>query len=172
MDMNLRKSERGMRRILYFALTLVAVCGLATSCLDDNDGNTKTTVTYAGVLSRISYADSADTVFDSFIASALKTMKVTNNAWQEKVELDYTTSYNNVWAIANSQAITTYQKTLDSLKLSDVKSAIYKEFSDTITQMGYSNASAIPLDRFTGTFLLMSILENSTVIDTLYKEVR
>jgi len=169
--MNMKKSERGMRKILYFALTLVTVCGIATSCLDDGGGNTKTTVTYAGKLSHISYTDSADTIFDSFIESALKTMNVINYAWQEKAELDFTTSYSAVVAIANSQAIATYRKTLDSLNLPDVKSAIFKEFSDTMTQMGYANASAIPLNRFTGTFVLMSVLENNAFIDTLYREV-
>lgn len=171
MNMNQRNSERGMRKILYFALTLVAVCGLATSCLDDNDGNTKTTVTYAGQLANISYSDSADSVFDSFISSALKSLEVINYAWQEKAEVDFTTSYSNIVAIANSQAITTYQKTLDALNLADVKSEIFKEFSDTMAQMGYGNASAIPLDKFTGTFILMSILEGNTSIDTLHQIV-
>lgn len=160
-----------MRKLLYFVVAAM-VSGLTfTSCLDDNDGNTKTTQNYYGTLDTIYFDDPADTVFKSFISGAFTKMQVTNSVWSENARVEYSTSLSVVMAMANAYAVDTYTKTLDTITMARVKNTIFSENSDSMVSMGYTNASAIPLDHFIAWFRIMNLTNALALDTTLYSSV-
>lgn len=166
-----------MRKILYLTCVLVVSGILTTSCLDNNDSNAKITANYYGVLGGIQFSDSADTVFYTYIDSALTSMGKIRTVWQESAEVDFTAKQSYVLDMANEKASKTFQNSLSTITLSSVKNEIFKCFSDSMTMKGYTNASAIPLDKFSASFPLYTLYTPSTVvypmaIDTLKHDVQ
>jgi len=166
-----------MRKILYLACAVVVSGILTTSCLDNNDSNAKITSNYYGMLGGIQFSDSADTVFYAYIDSALTSLGVIRAVWSETAEVDFTASQEYVYLLANDKASKTFDATLSTVTLSKVKNEIFKSFSDSMAVKGYSNASAIPLEKFSASFPLYTLYTSSTIvspisIDTLKHEVK
>lgn len=160
-----------MRKLLYFVVAALLSGFALTSCLDDNDGNTKTTQNYYGQLDTIYFSDPADTVFKSYISKAFTKLQVTNSVWSESARVEYSTSMAVVVAMANGYAVQTYKKTLDTLSLARVKNTIFSENSDSMTRMGYPNASAIPLDHFYAWFRIVNMASEVKLDTALYSAV-
>lgn len=152
----------------FLALTLF----LTVSCSNDGN-NAKATLTYWGQTGKITFAEGQDDAYERLVKESLTDLKVTgqNSVFQETASVDYS-SMIAAYALCHVQARKDFKKTIDLLNLAMVKNSIYNAHKDSLQDLGYQTASALPLQPFDVDIYLVSSVASIQPIDTLSVAIR
>lgn len=129
----------------FYILFISFLC--FTSCKKDNQSVTAD-VFYMGVIDSIVYSDPADSVWDNNIQQALREMKITYSAFEERDTLQFGIQ---AYAIhnCNVKASASYDKLLKNTNLSSIKKQIFDSNKDSLINLGYNDgADNLPIDQF------------------------
>ena len=158
-----------MKKMFYAILAMAITAITLNSCMnnDDDDNSAKVTISYFGDLSSVNVTDANDSAFIPLIqeASAYLKMSSFNSVWQESAKSN-TGSLTVATAIANAQACKTFEKKINTLTMSSLKTAIFSQHSDSLAGIGYPTAESLPLHSMELVYFLKNA--NSSVnLDTV-----
>ncbi len=143
-----------MKKFPFFLAALLSVCCL-TSCLEDEGNTAKATCQYFGLCENITFKVEDDTLLRELILESLDNLKITGepSLFKEDAEVDVN-SVQAAYLQCDIQALTTYGKRLENLERINIKNDIFVHHSDSLTELGYPTADALPLDSITLTINL------------------
>ncbi len=151
-----------MKKYLFGAFMLLIGSTSLTSCLnDEDDEHAEATVPYFAICDSIIFTDLNDTVYSAMLLQSLNKLKIVGEGsiFEESAKVNVGIPAEAI-NLCDQQAIKTYERTLSSISLADIKDNIYITNKN---EQGWTSENEVALDAFTATITLHGIHTSNRV---------
>ncbi len=151
-----------MKKYLFGAFMLLIGSASLTSCLnDDDDEYAEATIPYFAICDSIMFTDLNDTVYSAMILKSLNKLKIIDSGsiFEESAKVNVGIQAEAIY-LCDQQAIKTYERTLSSVSLADIKDNIYITNKN---EQGWTSENEVALDAFSAKITLHGMHTNNRV---------
>ncbi len=159
-----------MKKYLFGAFMLLISTSTLTSCInDEDDEHAEATVPYFAICDSILFTDLNDTIYSTMLLHSLSELKIVGEGsiFEESAKVNVGIPAEAIY-LCDQQAIKTYESTLSSVSLADIKDNIYITNKN---EQGWTSENEVALDAFSAKITLHGMHTSNRVTIKTYTQV-